>query len=38
VEYFTNKIKKVGKNYKLTEADMSEFEAESGVGIVITQE
>ena len=38
VEYFTNKIKKVGKDYKLTEADMPEFEAESGVGIVVTQE
>ena len=37
-EALAAEIKKVGKDYKLTEADMPEFEAESGVGIVITQE
>lgn len=38
IEYITSKMKKVGKDYKLTDADMAEFESESGVGIVITQE
>lgn len=38
VEFATTKVQKVGKDYRITDAEMPEFEAETGVGVVVTQE
>jgi hypothetical protein len=38
VEFVTKKTQSVGKDYRITEAELAAFEAETGVGVVVTQE